>query len=359
MKTKIHALAGCIGFLTILTFWTSTVVTELFASHETIAAIKSMILPGMFILIPAMAIAGGSGMAMGKKRTDAQALAKKKRMPIIAANGLLILLPSAIFLASKAARGEFDGWFYGVQALELMAGAANLTMMGLNIRDGLRMTGRIGGTDKPRQVAASDGVIEERDGGPLVAKGISRLTGPDNEAIETKPVMALCRCGASKNKPFCDGSHNEIGFDSQPSDKRVPDRLKVYSGGEIDVHFNLRACSHSAQCIKRLKPVFDVKRKPWIIPDNGTSDDIIAVIEACPSGALSFSRAGEDPRHLSSEAPGITIEPGGPYRVSAIPCSGSAPGKGACPEKYVLCRCGASTNKPYCDGSHQKIKWDG
>lgn len=144
MKTRVHAFAGGIGFLTILTFWTSTVVSELFASHETVAAIKQMILYGMFILIPAMAIAGGSGMSMGKSRTDVPAMAKKKRMPRIAANGLLILLPSAFYLASKSAAGAFDAWFYAVQALELVAGAANLTMMGLNIRDGLKMTGRIG-----------------------------------------------------------------------------------------------------------------------------------------------------------------------------------------------------------------------
>ena len=143
MKTRIHAIAGVIGFLTILTFWTSTVFSELFASHETIAAVKAMILKGMFILIPAMVIVGGSGMAMGKRRKDAPAIAKKKRMPFIAANGLLILLPSAFFLASKAAAGEFDTWFYVVQGVELIAGAINLTMMGLNIRDGLTMTGRI------------------------------------------------------------------------------------------------------------------------------------------------------------------------------------------------------------------------
>ncbi|GFE67135.1 hypothetical protein [Litoreibacter roseus] len=143
MKKRIHAIAGGIGFVTILSFWTSTAISELFASHETIASIKSWILNGMFILIPAMAIVGGSGMAMGRRRKDAPARAKKKRMPIIALNGLLILLPAAWFLAGKAAAGEFDSTFYTIQIVELTAGAANLTMMGLNIRDGLKMTGRI------------------------------------------------------------------------------------------------------------------------------------------------------------------------------------------------------------------------
>lgn len=144
MKSKVHAIAGMIGFLCILTFWTSTAYAELFKSHETIAAVKAMILRGMFILVPAMALAGGLGMAVGAKWKSPQARAKKKRMPIIALNGLCILLPSAAYLAFKSGAGEFDTWFYSVQILELCAGALNLTLMGLNIRDGLRMKGRIG-----------------------------------------------------------------------------------------------------------------------------------------------------------------------------------------------------------------------
>jgi len=144
MKTKIHAIAGAIAFLTILTFWSSTFYSEVFASFETIAAVKSMILKGMLILIPAMAIAGGTGLSLGRTRGDKKAVAKKKRMPFIAANGIFILVPAAFYLESKAASGVFDMTFYLVQGLELVAGAANLVMLGLNIRDGLIMTGRLG-----------------------------------------------------------------------------------------------------------------------------------------------------------------------------------------------------------------------
>ena len=143
MKTKIHAISGAIGFLCILTFWSSTVYSELFASHQTVAAVKAAILRDMIILVPAMAIAGGSGMSIGAKWKSPLAMAKKKRMPIIAINGLCILLPSAFFLAYKSGAGAFDAWFYTVQVVELCAGALNLSLMGLNIRDGLRMTGRI------------------------------------------------------------------------------------------------------------------------------------------------------------------------------------------------------------------------
>ncbi len=143
MKTKVHAAAGITGFLCILLFWTSTTVSELFGSYDDIIGVKNMILNGMLILIPAMMVVGASGMSLGAKRKDPMSQAKKKRMPIIGLNGILVLIPSAFFLASKANAGEFDSAFYTVQAIELIAGALNLTLMGLNTRDGLRMTGRI------------------------------------------------------------------------------------------------------------------------------------------------------------------------------------------------------------------------
>ncbi len=142
MKTRVHAIAGAIGLLMILTFWTSTVLSELFGSYETIATVKGWILYGMFILIPAMAVVGGSGMSLGAGRSEKLVSAKKKRMPIIAANGLLILLPMAFVLEAKAAAGTFDTLFYVLQGVELIAGATNLTLMGLNMRDGTRLTGR-------------------------------------------------------------------------------------------------------------------------------------------------------------------------------------------------------------------------
>ncbi len=142
MKTKVHGLAGIIAFLTIALFWTSTVYSELLTDYTTVAAVKAAIVKGMFVLVPAMAIVSTSGMSLGGKRRDGLSFAKKKRMPIIAANGLLILLPAAFYLEFKASSGAFDRIFYAVQLLELIAGAANLIMMSLNIRDGLALTRR-------------------------------------------------------------------------------------------------------------------------------------------------------------------------------------------------------------------------
>lgn len=68
---------------------------------------------------------------------------KQKRMPFIAANGILILIPSALFLSFKAQTGAFDTGFYAVQAIELIAGAVNIALLSLNMRDGMRLTGKL------------------------------------------------------------------------------------------------------------------------------------------------------------------------------------------------------------------------
>jgi hypothetical protein len=139
----IHPVAGALALLTIATFWLATALSELLASEPTIAAVKTAIPWGFVLLIPALAAAGGSGFALAKGRRAGLVGTKMKRMPWIAANGVLILIPAALFLASKARAAEFDTAFYVVQAFELVAGATNITLLGLNMRDGLKMKGRL------------------------------------------------------------------------------------------------------------------------------------------------------------------------------------------------------------------------
>ena len=143
MKKLVHPVAGAIALLTIASFWFSTLISELSGSVEAVVAVKTAIPWGFLLLIPALAAAGGTVFSLVRGRAKGLAATKLKRMPVIAANGLLILVPSALFLAWKASAGEFDAAFYGVQAIELVAGAANLVLLGLNMRDGLRMTGRL------------------------------------------------------------------------------------------------------------------------------------------------------------------------------------------------------------------------
>ena len=155
MKKTIHKLAAITATLCIAVFFLSTLWVELFGSQEAIATVKSLIvMPGLFILVPAIATTGATGFAMSKNRSGRLLEAKKKRMPIIGANGILILLPAAIFLDQWAASGAFDTRFYLLHGAELVAGAVNLALMSLNIRDGLRMGGKLSARRKKAKPAS-------------------------------------------------------------------------------------------------------------------------------------------------------------------------------------------------------------
>jgi hypothetical protein len=143
MTKLIHPIAGAVALLTIATFWLSTVVSELFGSEADIIAIKTTIPWGLLILVPAMAAVCGSGFALAQGRRAGLVGVKARRMPWIALNGILVLIPAGLFLAAKASNAEFDPVFCAVQAIELLAGAANITLLGLSMRDGLKMKGRL------------------------------------------------------------------------------------------------------------------------------------------------------------------------------------------------------------------------
>ena len=204
---------------------------------------------------------------------------------------------------------------------------------------------------------SEESVIEERENGPLVIKGVARMVGPDGEEVECKPVMALCRCGASKTKPFCDGSHKEVGFESRGGEPAGKDKLLSYEGAEVSVTYNPLLCSHAAECGRLASHIFNPSERPWVQPDNGTKAEVEAVVAACPSGALAIKRADGAREHRLAERCDLVIEKNGPYWVQNLPSPVGAQGEGMSSRKYVLCRCGLSGNKPYCDGSHRDKGW--
>lgn len=199
--------------------------------------------------------------------------------------------------------------------------------------------------------------IEERENGPLVAKGINRMVGPDGNEIEVKEVMALCRCGHSKNKPFCDGSHKEAGFESRGGDPAGKDRLLTYVGAQVTVTYNPLICSHAAECGRLASHVFNPEQKPWVQPDNGTIAEVETVIATCPSGALALKHADGAREHRLADRCNVMIEKNGPYWVQNVKSPVGPQGEGMSSKKYVLCRCGLSGNKPYCDGTHRDKGW--
>lgn len=140
MKRRLHPIAGIVAFVIIATFWVGTIGTELFGSEDHVRTVKLTIPWCFLILVPSLAVAGGTGHLLGRGRTGR--LVARKRMPFVAANGVVILIPAALFLAWKADTYAFDAAFYAVQAVELVAGAVNLALLGMNVRDGFRLAGR-------------------------------------------------------------------------------------------------------------------------------------------------------------------------------------------------------------------------
>ena len=140
---RLHAAAAMTALACIAAFWLSTVLLELFAGPEAVAAVKNAILWGMAVLVPAMAVTGTTGARLARRRKGPVIATKRARMKAIAANGLVVLVPSAVFLALRADAGNFDMTFYAVQALELVAGAVNFTLMALNARAGRNLRPRL------------------------------------------------------------------------------------------------------------------------------------------------------------------------------------------------------------------------
>lgn len=143
MKTRIHVLAGSLALLLIASFWSATLVSELFLDSAAVRMVKQSIVAGLFILIPCLALAGGSGALLGRGRSGNLLKRKQKRMAMAATNGLLVLLPAALYLNAKAQAGTFDTAFLLVQGLELVAGAGQFLLLAFNARDGRRLAGRL------------------------------------------------------------------------------------------------------------------------------------------------------------------------------------------------------------------------
>ena len=199
--------------------------------------------------------------------------------------------------------------------------------------------------------------ITPLENGPYMVENLDNLANRHG-AVETKPRMALCRCGGSKNKPFCDGSHKTNGFSSAKLDGRVPDKRENYVGKKVTIHDNRGICAHAGRCTDGLPAVFRLKEEPWIHADEAEAKEIIATIDQCPSGALSYSVEGTERRDREGE-PSVFVAPNGPYVVSGGPdLPDTARGEGASTEDFTLCRCGGSKNKPFCDGTHWHRKFD-
>jgi len=145
-------------------------------------------------------------------------------------------------------------------------------------------------------------------------------------------------------------------------EKVVKEKTKEYSNGEITIVWKPNTCTHSENCWRGLAEVFNPKSHPWIDAQGADTEAIKNQVSKCPSGALSFYMNNQKSNVMKEES-NIVVEmqiaPNGPIIVSGKVILKDAEGNTEEHAKCALCRCGASENKPFCDGSHKKIDFQG
>jgi CDGSH-type Zn-finger protein len=189
----------------------------------------------------------------------------------------------------------------------------------------------------------------------MTSVAVPNLRRANGESCSNVRGVALCRCGGSKNKPFCDGTHGTNGFTDQNLADKSQNRRVNYAGKSITIHDNRAICAHAGFCTDNLATVFHLHQEPWIDPDGASVEKIIETVRRCPSGALSYSVENAEHRD-QDRVTMVTVTNNGPYAITGgIELLGVPFGDGASTEHYTLCRCGASKNKPFCDGSHWHV----
>jgi CDGSH-type Zn-finger protein/ferredoxin len=120
--------------------------------------------------------------------------------------------------------------------------------------------------------------------GPYLLTNVENLVNSKGERLEARPRMALCRCGGSANKPFCDGTHAHIGFTSAKTPDRVADHRDTYTRDELTVFDNRGICQHAGFCTDALPSVFRVHGEPFIDVTAADKELIVEAVRRCPSG---------------------------------------------------------------------------
>ena len=211
--------------------------------------------------------------------------------------------------------------------------------------------------------------ITSRPGGPLIVNGEvplvrktavhsehgEPLTWKTGEPLETRETYALCRCGGSSNKPFCDGSHVAAGFEGNDTadSSTYSDRANVLGGNGITVRDDRSICVHAGFCGNR---VTNIWKQVVDTDDSLVRLAVINEVEKCPSGAITYRFEGSEADNEADYPTEIAAITDGPLWVTgAIAVTTSDGTQLEARTRVTLCRCGASANKPLCDGSHKEL----
>lgn len=164
----------------------------------------------------------------------------------------------------------------------------------------------------------------------------------------------LCRCGKSASKPFCDGTHARVGFDGteSASTSAYRDEARVMHAPGLVIRDDAPLCIHAEFCTRSDTSVWKLRHSN----DPADTADMVAMIEVCPSGRLTVAADVEAADNEPLLERRVLVADDGPLLVTGGATVARNDGAPFEPRNRVtLCRCGASDNKPLCDGSHAEI----
>ena len=134
-------------------------------------------------------------------------------------------------------------------------------------------------------------------------------------------------------------------------------QVHEYTRGNLTIVWKPGLCIHSGVCVKALPEVYRPKEKPWIRPELASEEALKSQIARCPSGALSFHEAGANPA-AEPDLAAIQVVPGGPFILKGKFQFEHEGRLQTLEGRNTLCRCGGSSKKPFCDGTHRKLDFD-
>lgn len=218
-------------------------------------------------------------------------------------------------------------------------------------------------SDEQRITVTDGGPYRVAGGVPLVAK--RRVTTERGEPIawqtgatlEAGERYALCRCGQSSDKPFCDGTHRDVEWDAGRDlpEGTYAERATRYEGDGITLVDDRAVCQHAGFCGNRVRNAWRMVRHT---DDVEVRSHLVAMVERCPSGALTQELGGEV---VEPDLPRqVAVTDAGPLAVTGgIPITDEHGDDLEVRNRVTLCRCGASGSKPLCDGSHADVGFTG
>jgi CDGSH-type Zn-finger protein/uncharacterized Fe-S cluster protein YjdI len=190
-----------------------------------------------------------------------------------------------------------------------------------------------------------------------LAKGAARLDPDDHRAARAAGLLKALATRAQRFEAMGDEAPSAAAAAAAAPPRPAPptqivEGAEVVDGEKVQISFNGKLCIHSRFCVTGAPKVFLANvQGPWIHPDEMDAEELAAVARECPSGAIQYRRRDGGAEEHPPPVNLVRTWEGGPnafrgdLRIDGKPIGYRA----------TLCRCGASKNKPYCDGSHHDI----